>query len=279
MVAQLPVTVVVPVKNEETGVRRCLSRLRRFAKVLVVDSGSSDRTRELATAAGAEVIAFQWNGKFPKKRNWVLRNHRFETPWVLFLDADELVTEEFVAELARELPESRHDGYWITYWNWFLGRRLNHGVRNRKLALIRVGSGEYERIDEEAWSGLDMEVHEHPIVDGTVGSIHAIIDHRDDRGYDHWVARHNAYSSWEAKRIGRLREAADQGSVRLSFKQKVKYFSIGRFWLPYAYFIYAYVFKLGFLDGYPGFVHAASKGVYFWQIGVKLREMRLRKSC
>lgn len=274
MAASLPVTVIVPVRNEAAGLGACLARLGRFAKVIVVDSGSTDATCEIAAAAGADVVQFRWDGRFPKKRNWALRNCRIETPWVLFLDADELVSDEFADELARELPGSSHAGYWISYKNWFLGRRLRHGVPNRKLALIRVGSGEYERIDEEAWSGLDMEVHEHPVVTGTVGSIRAIVDHRDDRGYEHWLARHNAYSSWEARRIQRLREAADRGEKKLSFKQKVKYFAIGRFWLPWAYFLYAYVGRAGFLDGYPGFVHAASKAIYFWQIGVKLRESR-----
>jgi glycosyltransferase involved in cell wall biosynthesis len=271
-----PVTVVIPVKNEAQDLAACLARLHRFAMVVVVDSDSTDATCRIASDAGAEVLRFHWDGRFPKKRNWVLRTHRFTTPWVLFLDADELVDDDFVDELARELLVSHHAGYWITYHNWFLGRRLVHGPRNRKLALLRVGSGEYERIDEEAWSSLDMEVHEHPIVDGTVGRIHTPVDHRDNRGYEHWLARHNAYSSWEARRIQRLRDAARSGNAKLTIKQKVKYFAMGRFWLPLAYFLYAYVGKLGILDGYPGFVHAASKAVYFWQIGVKLRELRSR---
>ena len=85
----LPVTVVVPVRNEEKNIAECLTRLRGFAGVLVVDSGSTDRTCDIAREHGARVITFEWDGRFPKKRNWVLRTQAIETPWVLFLDADE----------------------------------------------------------------------------------------------------------------------------------------------------------------------------------------------
>ena len=128
----------------------CLSRLSRFAHVVVVDSGSTDRTLEVAREHGAETLAFVWDGRFPKKRNWTLRTHPFRTPWVFFLDADEMVTEAFCDELARTLPTTAHAGFWVTYTNWFLGRPLRHGEANRKLAVFRVGAGEYERIDRKS---------------------------------------------------------------------------------------------------------------------------------
>ncbi len=268
----LPITVVVPVRNEERNLGACLARLRRFERVVVVDSGSTDRTADIAREHGAEVIDFAWNGRFPKKRNWFLREHSPKTPWVLFLDADEFVDEAFCDELEATLPSTTHAGFWITYYNWFLGRKLLHGEPNRKLALFRVGSGEYERIDEDSWSHLDMEVHEHPVLSGTIGEIRARLDHRDDRGYEHWIAKHNAYSSWEAHRIARLRAEGIAGNPKLTPRQRRKYASIGRWWLPLAYFLTCYIVRGGFRDGYPGFVLARSKAVYFWQIGVKISE-------
>ena len=80
----IPVTVVVPVKNEARNLPRCLKRLERFEKVYVVDSGSDDATPEVAESHGAEVVQFKWNGRFPKKRNWFLDNHTLGTEWVLF---------------------------------------------------------------------------------------------------------------------------------------------------------------------------------------------------
>ena len=277
MAELLPVTVVVPTLNEERMLAECLSRLTRFAQVVVVDSGSRDRTVEIAKAHGAEVLSFEWNGRFPKKRNWTLANHTFHTPWVFFLDADELVSEAFCDELAATLPTTSHSGFWVSYTNWFLGRRLRHGGANRKLALFRVGAGEYERIDDMRWSSLDMEVHEHPVLEGTTGAFRAVLEHKDDRGYAHWLAKHNDYSTWEAHRLhALLRMTGEEGRPKLTWRQKAKYHGVGRFWFPSAQFVYGYVVKAGFLDGYPGFVYACSKAVYFWHIGVKVRELKAR---
>lgn len=275
MTPDLPVTVVVPTLNEEPALDACLARLSRFPQVVVVDSGSRDRTVEIARRHGAAVLAFEWNGRFPKKRNWALAHHPFTTPWVLFLDADEWVTEAFCDELAATLPSTRHVGFWISYTNWFLGRRLLHGGHNRKLALFRVGAGEYERIDDRRWSGLDMEVHEHPVLEGSAGVLRSILEHKDDRGYARWVAKHNDYSTWEAHRLHALRRGGlEGGGPPLTWRQKVKYRCVDRGWFPWAHFLYGYVWKAGFLDGYAGYVYARSKAVYFWQIGVKVRELK-----
>lgn len=131
--------------------------------MLVIDSGSEDTTFEIAREAGAEVLEFSWDGHFPKKRNWILRNYTFETTWVLFLDADEYVTEAFVAELEASLASTDCVGFWLNYERWFLGRELKYGDEFLKLALFHVGAGEYERIEESSWSGLDMEIHEYPV--------------------------------------------------------------------------------------------------------------------
>ncbi len=156
--------------------------------VVVLDSGSTDGTAEIAREWGVRVLDFQWNGRFPKKRNWFLREHTPATRWVLFLDADEYLTEEFKVEARQALASDRCAGYWLSYTIHFLGCRLVGGYPLRKLALFRVGAGEYERIDEEAWSRLDMEVHEHPVLSGEIGLIRARIDHQDFRGVSHYVA-------------------------------------------------------------------------------------------
>ena len=82
----IPVTVVIPVRNEERNLSRCLQALVRFQNVVIVDSGSSDETVSVAEAEGRDVLQFRWDGAFPKKRNWVLLNYEFATEWVLFID-------------------------------------------------------------------------------------------------------------------------------------------------------------------------------------------------
>lgn len=250
--------------------------------MVVVDSGSTDGTAAVAREGGAEVVDFRWDGRFPKKRNWALRNLRFETPWVLFLDADEVVTGEWVAEAAAKLEGTRHAGFWIVHGNRFLGRRLRHGDRIRKLALFRVGAGEYERIDEEQWSGLDMEIHEHPVLEGTTGEIVTPVEHDDFKGLHAWIAKHNEYASWEARRWRRLMTGGPGGGrdeaawARLTDRQRRKYGAVHRWWFAPAYFLGSYVARGGFRDGRPGFVLAALKAQYFWHIRLKIGEARAR---
>jgi glycosyltransferase involved in cell wall biosynthesis len=268
--------------------------LEGFAQVVVVDSGSTDDTCALAREAGADVLEFDWDGKFPKKRNWTLRNHTFKTKWVLFLDADEFVSEAFVEELGRVLPETDCVGFWLNYERWFLGKQLKHGDEFNKLALFRVDAGEYERIEENQWSALDMEIHEHPVLEGMLGEIKAPIEHNEYRGLHHYIAKHNEYASWEASRYLQLAKYESQKMVKfvpsgatrpdaeqtgssaewenLTDRQKKKYKHITKWWAAPVYFIRGYILKGGFLDGAVGFHFALGKAIYFYQIRLKIRE-------
>ena len=271
MMTTIPVTVVIPVKNEEKNLPSCLDKLGSFAEILVVDSSSTDRTRAIAEAAGAKLIDFYWQGGYPKKRNWVLLDHKFATPWVLFLDADERLTDEFVKELCTKISGNRYDGFWLNYRNHFLGHALKFGVPQRKLALFKVGAGFYEKIDEARWSDLDMEVHEHPVLHGSVGVIASPIDHLDFRGLHHFIDRHNAYSTWEANRYLQLKALPD-AEQRLTQRQIAKYRHLARWWFPLVYFVMTYIVRGGFMDGHAGLVYAVFKACYFLQIREKIAE-------
>lgn len=269
---KLPISVVIPVRNEEANLAACLRQVTPFDQVIVVDSRSTDSTCEIARDHGASVIQFQWDGHYPKKRNWVLLNHRLRNEWVLFLDADELVTEGFIAEVSVALAEDRYDGFWLRYTNYFLGSPLKHGDPQRKLALFKVGSGLYERIEEDAWSGLDMEVHEHPVIDGAVGEITSLIDHRDDRGVAKFIDRHKDYALWEASRTQQLRNSGHEVWDQLTARQKKKYRNIDNWWFAWVYFFWTYFGKRGFLDGVPGFSYSFYKFWYFHTIRLLIRE-------
>jgi glycosyltransferase involved in cell wall biosynthesis len=262
---KIPVTVVIPVKNEEKNLERCISRLNRFKNIIVVDSNSSDKTINIARKFGAQVFQFPWNGRYPKKRNWFLLNHAIDQDWVLFLDADEFVNEAFCDALAQELIHSDKNGYWILYQNFFLGRPLRHGVPQRKLALLRAGKALFEKIEEHHWTSLDMEIHEHPIVEGEVGQIGAKIEHCDDRGISHFVTKHRDYAIWEAMRYVKMREDPSAWKT-MTKRQKFKYRNIQKWWFPISYFVIAYFIKLGFLDRSPGFYYAVYKAWYFQNI-------------
>jgi hypothetical protein len=169
------------------------------------------------------------------------------------------------------LPSTHHNGFWIGYQNWFLGRLLRHGDSMRKLALLRVGCGEYECIMENAWSTLDMEVHEQLIVNGSVGVISAKLKHHDQKPLFAYYARHNEYSTWEARRFLVLTEDRSQ----LTRRQRIKYVMLMWPLFPVMYFFVCYVAQGGGLDGKAGFYFALGKMFYFYQVQAKIAEMRL----
>jgi glycosyltransferase involved in cell wall biosynthesis len=271
----LPLTIVIPVRNEEKNLPACLALLPSVECVVVVDSGSTDATAAIAQDAGADLVQFRWPGGFPKKRNWVLQTYPFKTPWVLFLDADERLTPEFIALLGPALARDDLAGYWLSYNNHFMGGRLRHGVPQRKLALFRVGAGLYERIEDAQWSGLDMEVHEHPILEGRVEAIAAPIEHQDSQGLHKFIGRHNDYSSWEARRLIAMKSDR-QSWAKLTPRQRIKYASLESWWFAPAYFLFTYVIRAGFLDGGKGLAYAFLKYAYFAEVRLKIIELKAR---
>lgn len=273
MTTSLDLTIAIPVKNEEKNLPTCLAAIGKdFARhIVIIDSGSTDRTQEIAHEHGIDVINFDWNGMFPKKRNWYLRNHTPQTKWVMFIDADEFLTEKFKLELRDALRKDDNVGYWLRYTIYFLGKPLKGGYFLHKLALFQVGAGEYERIDEESWSKLDMEVHEHPVLNGKIGTIKSKIDHRDFRGVSYYVTKHDDYSSWEAARF--LKMSNDTKTrERWSRVQRIKYGLMRSPALGPAFFFGSFFLMGGFRDGARGFAFAILKMAYFIQVYCKIQE-------
>jgi glycosyltransferase involved in cell wall biosynthesis len=271
MNSYLDLTIAIPVKNEEKNLPDCLAAIGNnlAAKIIIIDSGSTDATKSIAAANGIEVIDFEWNGHFPKKRNWFLRNHTPSNKWVLFLDADEYITESFKQELRLKLTEENElVGYWLSYTVYFMGKQLKGGYPMHKLALFKVGMGEYENIDEHMWSKLDMEIHEHPILNGGIGLIKSKIDHQDFRGIAHYIIKHNEYAAWEAGRYMKYAHNASENIV-LTRKQRLKYRLMKSVWIGPIYFFGSFFVK----DGRRGFVFAMLKMAYFNQIYIRIKEL------
>jgi glycosyltransferase involved in cell wall biosynthesis len=271
----IPVTVIIPVKNEEKNLPKCLDLLGDFSEIIVVDSNSIDSTPEIVRKYGYKLINFIWDGYFPKKRNWVLRNVTLKNDWVLFLDADELMTDSFKSEITSLLNTTQYDGFWISYQIYFLGKNLRYGLKMKKLALFKKSKGEYEFIDEKAWSHLDMEIHEHPVIQGKTGIISAPLIHLDFKGLFHYIAKHNEYSTWEANRYLKLLETK---YIKLTFRQKIKYRFLNTWCFGFLYFIFNYIFCLGFLDGRRGYIFSIYKMQYFFDIKAKLFELKNQKN-
>src|SRR5262245_24014580 len=132
--AHLPVSVIVPVRNEARNLGRCLNSLRRVGEVYVIDSQSEDTTVEIARSYGAKVVQFHYRGGWPKKRQWAMDTLPLEFDWIFLVDADEAMTLELTEEIRWAIQDEKADGYYVGLQMHFLGRRLRHcGAKFYKL--------------------------------------------------------------------------------------------------------------------------------------------------
>src|SRR5258708_15797918 len=109
----LPVSVIVPVRNEARNLPRCLESLAGFGEIYVIDSQSTDDTVAIAQSRGAKVVQFRYAGGWPKKRQWAMDTLPFAYDWILLLDADEVLTPELVEEIRRAVQNPGVNGYFI----------------------------------------------------------------------------------------------------------------------------------------------------------------------
>jgi glycosyltransferase involved in cell wall biosynthesis len=269
--------IVIPIKNEESKLYDCLKSIGNdFAKdIFILDSNSTDESIAIAKQFNTKVIQFDWNGKYPKKRNWFLINHTESTEWILFLDADERLTPEVKTEISLKIKNKDVEGFWLNYANYINNYKLKGGYPLKKLALFKRHKYLYENIGENNWSNLDMEIHEHPIIHGKIGFIHAQIDHKIDSNYKRLWRKHIEYANWEGKRFFDLRE--NQYKTSLTKNQKIKYFLLKNGILPPVYFIGTYIFLLGFLDGKNGIIYSIIKFRYFKKVGQIVKKLNREK--
>jgi glycosyltransferase involved in cell wall biosynthesis len=277
----IPVSVLVPVRNEAHNLPRCLNSLREFGEVYVLDSQSTDETREIAERCGAKVVQFHYQGGWPKKRQWAMDTLPLEYEWILLLDADEALTQELSEEIRRAIQSSSYDGYYVSLQMYFLGRRLRHsGARFWKLSLFRRGRGKYEcRLKDQDASMADMEVHEHVVVDGAMARLQNPVIHHNVESLARYIQKHNEYSNWEASVWLNPERDDSELPPALSGTQAQRRRWLRRRFLrfpgsPVVFFLYKYILRLGFLDGIPGLIYCAMQGVQFFHIKAKIFELQ-----
>ena len=261
--------VVIPTLNSESTIKECLSRLsHKSIEVYIIDSYSNDKTEEISkTFKRTNFIKFKWNKQYPKKRNWTLLNIDLKYDWVLFLDSDEFVNDKIIEEINHRILDISIKGYWINYENFFNNKVLKYGIKQKKLALFHKNYGLYEKIDINFHSDLDMEIHEHPIIDGKVAKLRNTIRHQDTRPIDNLLHKHIDYAVWEKLRISSITNWNE-----LTFRQKIKYKLISSIFFPFIYFFINYFIFFGFLDGKNGLHHSMFKFNYFLNIYLILSE-------
>jgi glycosyltransferase involved in cell wall biosynthesis len=257
----IPVSVLVCVKNEEARLGRCLDALNDFDDVVVIDSYSTDGTRDIARLyANVRIVSFLWNGCYPKKYQWSLDRAETRYRQVLFVDADEIVTPELCAEISR--CDWMYDGYFIKgrpVWN---ERPLRYGLWNNKLALIDKEKFLFPAIDDlDLPGGNEIEGHYQPIAKGgaRIGQMHMPMLHDCA---DNWQERHDRYACWEAGMMLRNAFPRDPVPRRELMKRIFRALPCRGILM----FIYGYVARLGIFDGRAGLDYALAKGRYYHAI-------------
>jgi glycosyltransferase involved in cell wall biosynthesis len=273
-----PISVLIPARNEAANLRDCLASVAWCDDVVVVDSGSTDGTPEIARSAGARVIDFKWNGAFPKKKNWALANIDWKHEWVFILDADERVTAPLAVAMRAAVTGGRHAGYYVNRRFWFLDGWLNHCgyYPSWNLRLFRHALGRYEQPAGAAATGSgDNEVHEHVELQGTAGYLDGEMEHYAFPDIATWVEKHNRYSSWEARvQVQGVAEDAAGLDPALARKRRLRRLAWRLPFRPTLRFLYHYVWRAGFLDGYRGFVFCRLMGWYEFLNAAKAAELR-----
>ncbi len=257
----MTLSVVIITHNEEANLGRTLESVKPLVsdgrgEIIVVDSGSTDRTVEIAKLFGAKVFVEEWKG-FAAQKNSAI--DKATGDWILSLDADEEVGSGLADEIHVLLSASSDPrGFYIPRQNMFLGRWIQHGGfwPDRKLRLFRQTAGRFE----------DRRVHEDVQLEGPTVTLRGSLIHHAYPTLSDYIEHMNRYSSLGAEMV----VAKGNGKVRFSFINIVV--------RPLATFVYNYFFRLGLLDGWEGLllhlyhaVYGSWKYAKAWELSRKLQ--------
>lgn len=261
----IDLTAIILTRDEKLHMARCLDRLAPLEakRVLVVDCHSTDGTQGIAKAHGAEVVEHDWPGNQAAQFNWAIDHCGIETEWVLRLDADEYLTPGAIEEIKVTLPTLPKAVSALTFplARTWMRRPVSHGVGTVILTrLFRRGKARYgiRLMDEHLQVEGIIQPLKHPLVDDNLNDL------------EWWTKKHLNYALREALDLLRMEYApAEAEGARLNANasakrmKKSKYARLPLFWRSFAYFLYRYVLKGGFLDGWAGFTWNFFQGWWY----------------
>lgn len=257
------VTIIILTKNEEKNLPLCLESVKGFAKrCVVVDSGSTDWTKEIALEHGADFYDNPFVN-YATQFNWGLDNTSISTKWVVRLDADERFTPGLCAELEKLMPQHENDdinGFILEARLFFMDKELKHGgSRKKKLMVFKNGIGRVE----------NRKMDEHTVLSkGTAIEVKEPFLHYDFKDLSTYVKKLNWYATREMQdymegmfpKEGFDASNADIEKVR---NRKTKYYKAPMFWRCWGYFFYAYLIKGNFRNGKEGFIYSFLYHLYY----------------
>ncbi len=249
--ARVPVSVLIVAKDEEANIEACLRSARWAAEIVLVDTGSHDRTLELARGLADRILRRPWQG-YAETKQRALAETSYE--WVLWLDADERVTPDLAKEIAKVVESPRHAAFAVPRRAYFLGRWIKHAgwYPGYVARLFRKDRARFN-------SAL---VHEGLEVRGPVGRLNAPLLHITDRDLEHYMRKFNRYTSLAAEELDRRGRRFRKRDL---------------FTHPLGIFLRMYVFRAGFLDGVQGLMLALLSSAYVFAKYAKLWELQQLK--
>ena len=262
-VSMTDITTVILTKNEEKNIEGCIQSIRGFAKrVVLVDSGSDDRTVEIAKKCGADIFVHPFEN-YARQFNWGLDNTGIDTKWALRLDADERFTPELCKELEEQMRLHENDevnGFVLEAWLFFMGKCLKHGgSRKKKLMVFKTGIGRIE----------DRKMDEHTVLSSGIAlEIKEKFEHYDFKDLTTYVKKLNWYATREMQDYfdGAFPDEkmnASNEEIASIRSKKSRYYKVPMFWRCWAYFFYAYFVKGNCLNGKEGFIYSFLYHLYY----------------
>jgi len=266
------ISVLILTYNEEVNIRRTISNVIDWAdQVIVVDSYSDDNTVKIVKEYDVKVY-FNHFINFKEQRLFALRETAISNEWVLFLDADEWLTDELKDEIDETLKSTELDGFLIKRRFYFMGSWIRYGGYYPSWNL---------RLFKRNLATVNREINEHIHIDGLVGSLKNDMVDENKKSFSEWITKHNVYSDFESLQLNSKNqdELADLFGNKIERKRWVRENIWNKFLppllRPFLYFIYRYFLRLGFLDGKEGFIYHFNHAlVYRLFIDVKFLEFK-----
>lgn len=278
----LDISVIILTYNEELHIQRCIERIKSVVRdVYIVDSYSTDKTIEISKSLGAHIYQNKWDSNYARQFNWALDNLPITTSWVLRLDADEYLYPDLIDEIHEKFASLSVNVSGIVFKrrHIFLGKWVKRGTYPVKLLrLFKFGKG----VCEQRWMDEHIQLSDGDIVE-----------------FDGDFADHNLnnISWWAQKHVGyAIREAIDLLDIELGLventiestqlsqqaamkrNKKHKYARQPLFWRSFAYFMYRYIFKFGFLEGKQGFLWNFMQA-WWYRTLVDVKIWEIKQAC
>lgn len=269
------ISVVILTKNEEQDLPICLESLAWTDDIHVLDSGSTDKTLDIALAYGAKISLNAFKS-FGEQRNYALENLPLKYEWILFLDADEVATTHFVKALKKAITEAGEDiaGFYCCWKMMLEDTWLKHcdNFPKWQFRVLKKGRATFTDFGHGQKEGEIL---------GKLDYIkEPYLHYSFSKGWTQWVERHNKYSSLEARdRIEKkppFKNIFSGNSSKRNPALKSRLSNIPGW--PFLRFLQAYVLNGGFLEGTPGFIYCTNMAYHEFLIKIKMRELRLKSA-